>query len=173
MSLVTAATLSPNTIEFRDFSRPEVGPGDMLIDILSIGICGSDKHMYTGTAKLNFPVVPGHELVGKIVALGDDVAQHSNVVGGPLSLGDRVAVTPSTQGCGRCWFCQHVPHKATLCPNRMVYGFTPVSVEPHLYGGFAQTMFVGPRSNIFRIPDELPTERAVLTEPHGRCDPRC
>jgi L-iditol 2-dehydrogenase len=137
----------------------------MLLEIISTGICGSDKHMYMGNAKLEFPVVAGHELVGRVVDMGDDVATASNVVGGPVAVGDRVAVTPSTLGCGRCWYCQHVPHKPALCPNRMVYGFTPASREPHLFGGFAQLMFVGPKSNIFRIPDDLSTARAVLTEP--------
>lgn len=165
MSSVTAATLSPQKVEFQTFDRPNPGPGDMLVEILSVGICGSDKHMYVGNAELDFPVVAGHELVGKVVAMGDEVARASNVVGGPVALGDRVAVTPSSQGCGRCWYCLHVPHKPALCPNRFVYGFTPVSRPPHLYGGFASMMFVGERSNIFRIPDALSTERAVLTEP--------
>ena len=165
MSTITAATLAPNKVEISTFPEPDVGPGDMLLEIQSVGICGSDKHMYLGHAKLDFPVIAGHELVGKVVAMGDQVASASNIVGGPLKLGDRVAVTPSTQGCGRCWYCQHVPHKPALCPNRLVYGFTPVSRAPHLYGGFARLMYIGERSNVFRIPDELSTERAVLTEP--------
>jgi L-iditol 2-dehydrogenase len=165
MSKVIAATLAPDTVELKEFERPEVGAADLLVEIQAVGICGSDKHMYLGHAKLDFPIIPGHEMVGKVIAMGDHVAVESNVIGGPISVGDRVAVTPSTHGCGRCWFCQHVPHKPPLCPNRMVYGFTPVSKPPHLYGAFSQVMFVGPKSNIFRIPDALSTERAVLTEP--------
>ena len=165
MGAVTAALLAPDRVELTEFDRPSAGPGDMLLEIISVGICGSDKHMYLGHANLEFPVVAGHELVGRVVAMGDDVATASSVVGGPVAIDDRVAITPSTLGCGRCWHCQHVPHKPALCPNRMVYGFTPASREPHLFGGFAQLMFVGPKSNIFRIPDDLSTPRAVLTEP--------
>ena len=165
MTTITAATLAPGHIALQEYPCPQVGPTDILLEILCTGICGSDKHMYLGHADLEFPVVPGHELIGKVVAMGDRFGEASNVVGGPLSLGDRVAVTPSTQGCGRCWFCQHVPHKPALCPNRMVYGFTSAQRCPHLYGGFARCMFVGPRSNVFRISDQLPTRRAVLAEP--------
>ena len=165
MEKVTAATLAPGKVELCDFPKPELGPGDLLLEIIATGICGSDKHMYQGHAKLEFPVIAGHEMVGKVVVIGDRLAESSNLVGGPLKVGDRVAVTPSTQGCGRCWYCQHVPHKPALCPNRTVYGFTPSSRPPHLYGGFARQMLVGPRSNVFKIPDRLSTERAVLTEP--------
>lgn len=165
MSAVTAVTLAPNDIQICQFPRPDVGPGDMLIEIVSVGICGSDKHMYQGHAKLDFPVAAGHEMVGRVVAMGDDVASASCIIGGPLELGDRVSVTPSTEGCRRCWYCQHVPHKPALCPNRLVYGFTSASRPPHLYGAFSQLLFVGPRSNVFRIPDDVSTQRAVLIEP--------
>lgn len=165
MSQVTATTLSPNQVELRQFPVPELGTGDMLVRVTSVGICGSDKHMYQGHAKLDFPVVAGHEMVGVVQAMGDQVHTRSNVVGGPIEVGDRVTITPSTQGCGRCWFCQHVPHKPALCPNRLVYGFTPASRPPHLYGAFSQLLYVGERSNIFKIPDGLPDQRAVLTEP--------
>ena len=120
MGTVTAALLAPDQVELAEFDRPAAGSDDMLLEIISTGICGSDKHMYMGNAKLEFPVVAGHELVGRVVDMGDDVATASNVVGGPVAVGDRVAVTPSTLGCGRCWYCQHVPHKPALCPNRMV-----------------------------------------------------
>ena len=165
MSDVVAMTLSPGEVKTCTFARPEPGAGDLLVEVSSVGICGSDKHMYQGHAKLDFPVVAGHELVGRVAVMGDEFHEQSNVVGGPLRPGDRVTVTPSTQGCGRCWYCQHVPHRPALCPNRTVYGFTPASRVPHLYGAFARIMYVGPRSNVFKIPDSVSTQRAVLTEP--------
>lgn len=165
MTKITAATISPHEVQFHEFDRPEIGPGEMLVEIVCVGICGSDKHMYIGTPKLEYPIAAGHEMIGRVVEMGDDVANASNIIGGPLNTGDRVSITPSTHGCGRCWYCQHVPHKPSLCSNRTVYGFTPVERAPHLYGGFSQFMYVGPKSNVFRIPDEVPTERAVLIEP--------
>lgn len=165
MSTITAATLAPDVVELRQFPRPDVGPTGMLIEVLSAGICGSDKHMYQGHAKLQFPVAAGHEMVGRVAAMGDQFEASSRIVGGPVQVGDRVTVTPSTQGCGQCWFCSHVPHKPSLCPNRLIYGFTPVSKSPHLYGAFSQMMYVGPKSNVFKIPDDLSDERAAMTEP--------
>ena len=165
MSNVAAATLGPDSIQIRQFPRPPVQEGDMLVQIEQVGICGSDKHMYVGHAKLEFPVVPGHEMVGRIIEMGPEAQTTSQVVGGPLAIGDRVCVTPSSQGCGRCWFCRNVPHRPALCPNRTVYGFTAARKPPHLHGALAELMLVGPRSNVFRVPDELPSDRAVLTEP--------
>jgi L-iditol 2-dehydrogenase len=165
MSRVPSATIAPGKVELHEFDRPSVGDGDMLVEIISAGICGSDKHAYLGHAKLEFPIAAGHEFVATVVEMGDGAEAASNIVGGPVQVGDRVAITPSTLGCGRCWFCQHAPQKPALCPNRMVYGFTPVSRPPHLTGAFASLMHLGPKSNVFRIPDGLSTDRAVLTEP--------
>ena len=88
MSTITAATLAPDVVELRQFPRPDVGPTGMLIEVLSAGICGSDKHMYLGHAKLQFPVVAGHEMVGRVEKLGEGISTDS--LGGPLEEGDRV-----------------------------------------------------------------------------------
>lgn len=165
MNTVTAATIAPDEVAIREFPLPDVGPADMLIEVQSVGVCGSDKHMYLGHANLQFPVLAGHEMVGRIVDMGEEAQTQSNIVGGPLKVGDRACVTPSTLGCGRCWYCQHVPHKPALCPNRMVYGFTSADQSPHIHGAFSRLMCIGARSNVFRVPDDLPDERAVMTEP--------
>jgi uncharacterized zinc-type alcohol dehydrogenase-like protein len=87
--------LNPTTIERRD-----VGPHDVLIEIQYAGICHSDIHTVNGDwGPQPFPVVPGHEIVGVVAAVGSDVAQHR--------VGDRVGVGCMVNSCGECTNCRN------------------------------------------------------------------
>ena len=166
MSTIQAAVMTaPGKIEVRDFPRPQIGADEVLIKIESTGICGSDKHMYAGHMALQFPVVPGHELVGTVEELGAAAADNLAIVGGPVKEGDRVTTTPSSRNCGRCYYCLHMPQRPTLCANRFVYGFVSAAAEPAPRGGFSEYLHMTGHSWLFKIPDDLPSERAVLTEP--------
>lgn len=166
MPTVQAAVMTaPGRIELRPFPRPAIGADELLLRVERTGICGSDKHMYAGHMKLQFPVIPGHELVGVIEELGPQATAAMAVVGGPIAEGDRVTTTPSSTACGRCWYCLHMPQRPALCAGRYVHGFVSCDLAPAPRGGFSQYMHLTRRSWIFRIPDGLPSERAVLTEP--------
>ncbi|GAB3993315.1 NAD(P)-dependent alcohol dehydrogenase [Nocardioides marmoraquaticus] len=85
--------LVPTTIERRD-----VGAHDVLIEILFAGICHSDIHTVNGDwGPQPFPVVPGHEIVGTVTQVGDEVTRHS--------VGDRVGVGCMVNSCGECAAC--------------------------------------------------------------------
>ena len=86
-SVQAAVMVEPGQIEVREFDRPQIGADELLLKIERTGICGSDKHMYAGHMGLQFPVVPGHELVGTIEELGADAMDHMAVVGGPVREG--------------------------------------------------------------------------------------
>ncbi|MEE2657697.1 MAG: zinc-binding dehydrogenase [Candidatus Latescibacterota bacterium] len=166
MSTVQAAVMTePGTIEMREFPRPEIGDDEILLKIDQTGICGSDKHMFAGHMTLLFPIIAGHELVGTIEEMGSRAEEAMAVVGGPLQEGDRVTTTPSSTTCGRCWYCLHMPQRPTLCANRYVHGFVSSEVAPAPRGGFSEFMHLTKKSWIFRIPEGLPSDRAVLTEP--------
>ena len=164
-SIQAAVMAEPGRVEIRDFERPHIGSRDLLLKIERTGICGSDKHIYAGHMPLAFPVIPGHELVGTIAELGDEAAATMAVGGGPLAEGDRVTTTPSSTACGRCYYCLHVPQRPALCTDRYVHGFVSSDVAPAPRGGFAQYMHLLSTSWIFKIPDALSSELAVLTEP--------
>jgi len=165
-STVQAAVMTaPGKMEIREFPRPAISDDDILLKIERTGICGSDKHMYAGHMPLQFPIIPGHELVGVIEELGSRAHDEMAIVGGPLAVGDRVTTTPSSQACGKCWYCLHQPQRPTLCANRYVHGFVSSDVAPTPRGGFSEVMHLGPRSWVFKIPDGLSSEHAVLTEP--------
>lgn len=166
-----AATLvEPRRYAVRDFPIPEPGPGAVLVRNELSGICGTDKHtfegytgQYTGAAKPSstpFPIIQGHENVGTVAALGGLVFDFDGV---ELAVGDRVVVSPNLV-CHRCFACTHdLPY--TLCENILDYGNTISAAEPpHLFGGWAHYLYALPGSTIFRVPDDLPSEVAVLAE---------
>ncbi len=166
MATIQAAVMTePGHIELREFPKPQIGPEEVLIKVERTGICGSDKHMYAGHMALKFPVIPGHELVGTIAEMGSKAAEKLAIVGGPVKEGDRVTTTPSSLACGRCYYCLHMPHRPTLCTNRFVYGFVSSGIAPTPRGGFSEYLHLTANSWLFKIPDDLPSEYAVLTEP--------
>lgn len=128
-------------LELRDVPEPEIVPGEVLIDIHSCGICGSDMHAYHGKDERRIPpLILGHEAVG--------VARSGRFAG------QRVAVNPLLT-CGHCKFC--MSGRQHLCGERQI-------ISMKRPGGFAQVLSM-PESNIWRIPDHLAFAQAALMEP--------
>jgi L-iditol 2-dehydrogenase len=161
----------PGRIGIEEFPRPDPAEGATLIRMLCSGVCGTDKHtfrgetvQYAGTPherQLVYPIICGHENVGVVEETGGVVLDFS---GRPLNPGDRV-VPGANLVCGECWFCRHdFPYYA--CERLEDYGNSlSAAAPPFLHGGWAELMYLHPGTRIFRVPDELPDEVAVLTEP--------
>ena len=150
-----------------DYPRPDVGEGAILLDMELCGVCGTDIHLYGGNMKIPFPVIPGHEFVGRIREMGEG-AESLEVKGQPLAEGDLVTVVPGTNlFCGTCYFCRFMPHKPTYCTNRRVMGVNLSSGEsPHLLGGWAEEIYVDAAHYwVYKVPEGVPAEVAVLAEP--------
>lgn len=165
MQVQAAVMLQPGQIEIREFDKPTPAKNSLLLQVDKVGICGSDKHMYLGHTALKFPVIPGHEVVGKVAEIGKDANQVMNVMGGTLKEGDRITVVPGSKNCGRCYYCLHVPGRPTLCSGRTIYGFSNSESPPYLTGEFSEYTYIHGNSWVYKIPDEVPSEIAVLTEP--------
>ena len=97
MQVQAAVMLQPGQIEIREFEKPTPADDALLLQVDSVGICGSDKHMYLGHTALKFPVIPGHEVVGTVAEIGKNANQVMNVMGGPIKAGDRVTVVPGSK----------------------------------------------------------------------------
>jgi threonine dehydrogenase-like Zn-dependent dehydrogenase len=159
-------------VRAREYPLPDPTPGCVLIRMEVSGICGTDKHTYqgfttqyaaTGTPKeIPFPIIQGHENVGTVAAIGGD-QEYKDFEGVPLKLGDRVVVGPNVS-CGTCYFCRHAfPYY--FCENTTDYGNNlSARNPPYLFGGWSHYLYVLPGSFLVRVPDELPSEIAVLTE---------
>jgi threonine dehydrogenase-like Zn-dependent dehydrogenase len=166
---VLAATLvKPGKYEIREYPLPEPAAGCVLIRMEMSGICGTDKHTFQGyTAQyggrqLEFPIIQGHENVGTIAAIGGD-GKYADFEGVALREGDRVVVGANV-ACGECYYCRHdFPYYC--CEKTTDYGNNlSAKNPPYLFGGWAQYMYVMPGSFLVKVPDDLPSEVAVLTE---------
>jgi L-iditol 2-dehydrogenase len=152
-------------IEMQQFEIPKVEDDCALLKVDACGICGSDKHAHAGHMKAPFPMIPGHEFIGTIVEMGKTASQKMAIVGGAVKVGEQVSVAPSSLPCGRCWFCLHMPHRPSLCASRTVYGFQTTKNPPGLWGGFAEYIYLHPKTWIFKLPKGIPMEKAIQTEP--------
>jgi threonine dehydrogenase-like Zn-dependent dehydrogenase len=153
----------PRTLEPREFPRPAVGPDDAILRIEACGICGSDYEQYEGAQPQHedytpYPVIPGHEPLGVIEEIGGRARTRWGV-----REGDRVAVR-SGYGCGRCEAC--LRWEPRLCPKRGgTYGYTDVGKPPHLWGGYAERMYLSPYSVMKKMDPTLPAGVAVMFNP--------
>lgn len=166
---VLAATLvKPGKYEIREYPLPEPAPGCLLVKMEVSGICGTDKHTYQGYVtqyggrSVEFPLIQGHENVGSIAAIGGS-AEYTDFEGVPLRVGDRVVVGANVS-CGHCYYCRHdFPYYC--CQNTLDYGnLLSAKNSPHLFGGWGQYLYVIPGSFVVKVPGDLPSEVAVLTE---------
>lgn len=156
---------APQKLTVKDFSEQPLNDGEVLLRVCMTGICGTDRHLFLGHGSWTFPIIAGHEIVGEVAEVTEGADKAITVCGGELKIGQRVVLVPSSAPCGRCFYCLNYPHRTTLCQNRFVYGFRRCDEPPHLFGGFAEFIRIQPRSFLFVIPDNLPNERVVLTEP--------
>lgn len=159
--------LEPGKIEMQKFELPPVADDAALLKVDACGLCGSDLHAFRGRMKTApFPLIPGHEFIGTLVEVGKAASGKMAVVGeGGLQAGDKVAIAPSSLACGRCWFCLHMPHRPSFCTGRSIYGFQSIHNPPAIWGGYAEYVYLHPRTWVFKLPQEIPLERAVQTEP--------
>jgi threonine dehydrogenase-like Zn-dependent dehydrogenase len=171
MALAQAAVVErPGSIRLRSFDIPEPEAGAVLLKMRYSGICGTDKHTFLGESKqyagtpherdLTYPLICGHENVGEVVATGGVVRDSEGRV---LKPGDRI-VPGANVACGQCRFCLNsFPYY--MCEHLEDYGNSlHCGRPPHLLGGWAEYLYLLPRSVLFRVPDELPDHVAVLTE---------
>jgi threonine dehydrogenase-like Zn-dependent dehydrogenase len=152
----------PRVMELQSLARPAVGTDEALIRVEACGICGSDIGMYEGSsadpAHRQFPIIRGHEPVGTIEEIGDDLARRHG-----LAAGDRVAVDPFLR-CGTCRFC--LTGRGELCTGgagaHNSYATIPLVVEPGLWGGFASHLYANSQTILYPIPTTMPATYAAM-----------
>lgn len=137
---------APESIAVEQVSDPACGPEEVIVQVAAAGICGTDVHIYRNEYMSDFPLIPGHEFVGRVVEVGKEVAD--------FRVGDRVAVDPNLY-CGRCYFCRN--QQANHCLNWEGVGITRS-------GGFAQYV-AAPAKACYRVPDSLSDGEGAFIEP--------
>ncbi|GGH52802.1 alcohol dehydrogenase [Paenibacillus silvae] len=138
-------------VELQDIEEPNIqNPNQVKVKIYGSGICGTDLNIVKGKVAANKGTVIGHEGVGTVVEVGEDV--HG------IRVGDRVLVDP-TQSCGHCSYCRE--GLFIYCEN-----FDDYQVGMTTHGTFAE-YFVGDEKYIYPIPDSMSWETAMMIEPLG------
>jgi D-arabinitol dehydrogenase (NADP+) len=135
----------PRSFAVTEVPVPEPGARDVLVKVTQTGLCGTDLHIDEGHFFAAFPLVPGHEVVGTVEAVGADV------VG--LRVGQAVTVNPNIQ-CGHCPFCRE--GRTLLCENL-------TGVGTNSPGAFAEYL-TAPFPFVYPV-DGLDPDVAVFTEP--------
>lgn len=146
----------PRQAQVQDVPDPVAAPGQLLVNVERVGICGTDVELYTGEMAYidqgftNFPLRLGHEWTGRVVAAGSPEDERW--------IGKRV--TGDTMlGCGHCDYCQSAHHH--VCPNRFEVG-----VRDGWDGALAERMLV-PSEFAYEIPENVSLTSAALVEPAG------
>jgi L-iditol 2-dehydrogenase len=147
-----------NDVRVETVPVPAIGPGEVLIQVHSCGICGTDlKKIHTGSHSA--PRIFGHETVGTVAAVGAGV--------GSFAVGDRVVVFHHIP-CGTCYYCR----KKTFaqCPVYKKVGCT-AGFEPSGGGfaGYVRVMDWIVQRGLIKIPDGIPFAQAVFVEPLNTC----
>lgn len=146
-TMLQAVMTAPGQIRFDTVPAPQAGPGQVLVKIKRIGVCGSDIHVYHGKHPYTkYPVTQGHEVSGRIAALGEGVDG--------FHVGQKVTIEPQVY-CGACYPCTH--GKYNLCEHLKVMGFQTT--------GTASEYFAADASKVTALPDGMGFDEGAMIEP--------
>lgn len=152
----------PEDYRLAEVPVPKPGPGEALVQVEAVGICASDLKCYHGATKfwgdgdrsayVETPVTPGHEFVGRVVALDETAAQRWDI-----GVGDRV----TSEQIVPCWECRYcVRGQYHMCAPHAIYGF-----KRRTPGAMAEYMIFPAGALVHRISAELPPAHAAFVEP--------
>jgi threonine dehydrogenase-like Zn-dependent dehydrogenase len=158
-------TYGPEDYRVQEWDVPTPGPEEVVIRVKSVGICASDLKCYQGAGLFwgdkfragycQPPVIPGHEFVGEVVALGPGAGAKYG-----LELGD-LAVSEQIVPCWKCRFCQRGQY--WMCQDKHdVYGF-----RQSVFGGMAEYMKFPVGALNYKVPQSIPIAHAAFIEPLG------
>ncbi len=158
-SMKALVMYAPYDFRYEDVPVPEIGPDEILVKIEACGICAGDIKTYHenqrvwGTSEadryIEAPVVGGHEFVGRVCALGENVQDYE--------LGQRL-IAEQIAPCGECMFCKSGDYH--MCQRHYIYGF-----KKDAQGGMAEYMRYRSDSRFHVIPEGMSVEQAALLEP--------
>jgi len=151
MPNLAAVMTAIDTIELQDRPDPVAGPGEAVVAIETVGVCGSDVAYYhygkVGPFVVEGDIILGHETAGTVVAIGAEVEN--------VAVGDRVAIEPSTP-CRDCVQC--MAGRYHLCPDLEFLATPPYD------GALVQRLAIQAR-NLFVLPESMSFEEGALVEP--------
>lgn len=151
LSIAAVFSNPGSPMEIRQIPVPDPSNDEVLVRVEACTLCGSDLHSYEGRRKVPTPTILGHEIIGRIVALGDTHAG-VDLSGAKLQVGDRVtwAIVAS---CDQCFYCSRgLPQK---CLNAVKYGHEAFRQGYELLGGLAEFCLLVSGTKIVKISESL------------------
>lgn len=149
-----------------EYPVPQCGPDDIIIKTEACGICAGDLKCMHGAERfwgnekepafVRPPFIPGHEFLGRIVEIGENVTEYA--------VGERITADQIVP-CGKCKFCK--TGRYWVCQPHDVFGF-----KKELNGGMAEYVRYPKTAVIHRVPEDMPLEKALLIEPYA-CSKHC
>ncbi len=162
--VLTAIKTGPSKIELREFPMPDIPQDGALLKMEVAGICGTDVKMYKEPLR-GGPLIMGHENIGTIAKAGRLFSERKG-----FKEGDRVFLEHYVS-CGRCEWChlgQYRHCEATdwrSNPDGIRYGYTSADRAPHLWGGFAQYVYLPWNCVLHHVPANVTSELAGIVTP--------
>jgi len=145
----TIVQTGPKEVEVQDRERPSPRPNEVLVEVHSAGLCGSDAHAYKydgGYEWIPIPRIMGHEYSGRVAGVGDKVEA--------FTVGQKVIEEP-IHDCGECFQCKN--GQENVCQNFSIKGM-------HTDGAYTNYTSVDAR-HLHAVPEEVPLKEAAITEP--------
>ncbi|GAA1214437.1 zinc-binding dehydrogenase [Rhodoglobus aureus] len=141
---------APRQLAYAEYPLPEPGPGALLVEVLRANVCGSELHIWNGKHPVKKRGGLGHEMVARIVAVGDGVTVDAR--GEAIGIGDRVVYTyfQTCQQCARC-----LDGQPNLCDNAYTFFGRQPEEAPHFHAAFATHYYVNPKQHVFKVPDSV------------------
>jgi threonine dehydrogenase-like Zn-dependent dehydrogenase len=160
---------APGDYRLETVPVPRAGADEIIVKVEACGICAGDIKSYVGAESfwggngqppyIKAPMIPGHEFLGHVVEMGENVAKK-----GSVKLGDRL-ISEQIVPCWECRFCKRGEY--WMCEKHDVYGF-----QNNVNGGFAEYMRYPKEGINHQVPQDLPIEKAILIEPYA-CSAWC
>ena len=162
--------IAPKHLELQNFPYPEVQENALVASVRIGALCGSDHQAWSGHLTsgevATLPVIRGHEVVGEVDEIGEKARYKIEANGNVLGDGDRITWCPIVP-CGECWYCRWLADniRGGICDNLEVYGCSISSRSPpHLFGAFAEYVYIKPKTCVYKLPEDLPDKVAVLLD---------
>lgn len=148
MKMKAALVTDVEKVSIKEIEKPSIKEDEVLIRVRTVGVCGSDLHLFRGThAFRKPPAILGHEIAGDVVEIGRGVRN--------IRPGDRVTVEPQ-YGCGECDFCRR--GLVNLCSGKVVPG------TARWVGAFVQ-YFNAPEKTVYKLDDTVSYAMGTMIEP--------
>ncbi|MBO0718551.1 MAG: zinc-binding dehydrogenase, partial [Rhizobiales bacterium] len=155
---VAAVYEAPNTpFVLKNFPLRPVQRGEVLVRVSMSTICRSDIHSYEGRRPNPCPGILGHEIIGVIEEIGEDIER--DMRGEALKIGDRITWSEYFFD-GQCYY-REVHDMPQKCQGLRKYGHDLAAEDPHFLGGFAEYCYILPGTWILKLPPDLSDEEAT------------